>query len=78
MKSDHAEQIFVAQMNKILVGRIPGSDTVNLFGSLVSKCSRPTDEDLANLFETLPQFPDAVLPLLKVLCREQTHLVTLN
>ena len=75
LKVEHAEQIFAAQLEKILAGRVPGLEAVDLLGSLMTICGRPTDDDLSRLFASLPDHPDAVLPVLKVLCRQQDHLV---
>ena len=75
LKVEHAEQIFAAQLEKILAGRVPGLEAVDLLGSLMTICGRPTDDDLSRLFASLPDHPDAVLPVLKVLCRQQDQLV---
>jgi hypothetical protein len=75
LKSEHAEQIFVSQLAKIFSGKSPSSESIELFGSLMGKCPRPTEEDLNRLFEEMPNHPDAVLPLLKVLCKQSDHQV---
>ena len=43
VKQEHAEQIFVSEMEKVCSGKNPVPETTQLFGSLVSKCSRPNE-----------------------------------
>ena len=75
LTAEHAEQIFVSQLEKVCQGRKPVPQTVQLFAALMSKCARPSDADLNQLFEKLPIHPDSVLPLVKVFCKNKDRLV---